>query len=52
MLPITSGWGPHVIPAVAGRRHVGLLVNTPALPADRGSVGLANRPDLQAKVEM
>ena len=33
---------------------VGLLVNTPDLPADRAAyfVGLANRPDLQATVEM
>jgi hypothetical protein len=38
----------------ASRDTVGLLVTTPALPADRGDyfVGLGNRPDLQAKVEM
>jgi hypothetical protein len=48
--------GLHVIPAVSGRSPdtVGLLVSTPALSADGGAylVGLANRPDLRAKVEM
>ena len=51
-----GGLGPASSQRLRGRfpDTVGLLINTPALPADRAAyfVGLANRPDLQAKVEM
>jgi hypothetical protein len=52
-----GGLGPARHPSGCGGASpdtVGLLINTPALPADRDAyfVGLANRPDLQAKVEM
>ena len=52
-----GGLGPARHPSGCGGASpdtVGLLINTPALPAEGAAyfVGLANRPDLQAKVEM